>query len=94
MALLAIVAVLGGDFSRQGYGRRIGLATGAAALILVVQLGLQSAAADDPALNFVQWLVPLGVIGGLSWAYFRRGRHIGRRPPREGLPMTRREALA
>jgi lipopolysaccharide export system permease protein len=94
MALLAIVAVLGGDFSRQGYGRRIGLATGAAALILVVQLGLQSAAADDPALNIVQWLVPLGVIGGLSWAYFRRGRHIGRRPPREGLPITRREALA
>ncbi|MFN7180626.1 LptF/LptG family permease [Hyphomonas sp.] len=94
MALLAIVSVLGGDFSRQGYGRRIGLATGAAALILVVQLGLQSAAADDPALNIVQWLVPLGVIGGLSWAYFRRGRHIGRRPPREGLPMTRQEALA
>lgn len=94
MALLAIVAVLGGDFSRQGYGRRIGLATGAAALVLVVQLGLQSAAADDPALNIVQWIVPLGMIGGLSWAYFRRGRHIGRQPPREGLPLTRREALA
>lgn len=94
MAMLAVVAVLGGDFNRQGYGRRIGLATGAAALVLVVQLGLQSAAADDPALNAVQWIVPLGMIGGLSWAYFRRGRHIGRRPPREGLPLTRREALA
>ncbi|HRJ02425.1 MAG TPA: LptF/LptG family permease, partial [Hyphomonas sp.] len=94
MAMLAVVAVLGGDFNRQGYGRRIGLATGAAALVLVVQLALQSAAADDPALNVVQWIVPLSVIGILSWTYFRRGRHIGRRPPREGLPMTRREALA
>lgn len=94
MAMLAVVAVLGGDFNRQGYGRRIGLATGAAALVLVVQLALQSAAADDPALNVVQWIVPLSVIGILSWTYFRRGRHIGRRPLREGLPMTRREALA
>lgn len=94
MAMLAIVAVLGGDFNRQGYGRRIGLATGAAAVVLVVQLALQSAAADDPALNVVQWVVPLGMIWVLSWVYFGRGRNIGRRPPREGLPVNRREAPA
>jgi lipopolysaccharide export system permease protein len=94
MAMLAIVAVLGGDFNRQGYGRRIGLATAAAALVLVVQLAVQSAAADDPAMNVAQWAVPLGMIWILSWVYFRRGRHIGRRPPREGLLLSRREAPA
>lgn len=95
MALLAILAILGGDFSRQGYGRRIGYATGAAALVLVVQLALQSAAADDPVLNIAQWAVPLGVISALSWIYFRRGRHIGGRPtPGDSLLDSRREALA
>jgi lipopolysaccharide export system permease protein len=94
MALLAIVAVLGGDFNRQGYSRRIGIATGAATLVLVIQLGVQSAAADDPALNSVQWIVPVGTITGLSWVYFRRGRHIGRRHPREPLALTGREAHA
>lgn len=89
MALLAIVAVLGGDFSRQGYGRRISLASGGAAAILVVQLALQSAAADDPALNLAQWALPLAVIAGLSWAYFGRGRHIGPEQRRPGVVMTR-----
>ena len=94
MALLAIVAVLGGDFSRQGYGRRIGYATGGAALVLVVQLALQSASADDPALNIAQWVAPVGVIGGLSWVYFGRGRHIGMRQRARGLPMVRPGAAA
>jgi len=95
MALLAIVAVLGGDFSRQGYSRRIGIASGAAAVMLVVQLALQSAAADDPALNIAQWAIPLLAILALSWIYFGRGRHIGRQgPPRDSLLTARREALA
>ncbi len=95
MALLAIVAVLGGDFSRQGYSRRIGIASGGAAVFLVVQLALQSAAADDPALNIAQWAIPLSAIGGLSWFYFRRGRHIGKQgPPRDSLLTARQGALA
>lgn len=95
MALLAIVAVLGGDFSRQGYSRRIGIATGGAALVLVVQLALQSEAANDPAINIAQWAVPLLVIGVLSWIYFRRGRHIGKRaPPASGVLISRDEAVA
>ncbi|MFN3912042.1 LptF/LptG family permease [Hyphomonas sp.] len=95
MALLAILAILGGDFSRQGYGRRIGYATGAASVVLVVQLALQSAAADDPSLNVVQWVVPLSLIGVLSWIYFRRGRHIGARAaPGSSLLDSRREAMA
>ncbi|PKP82337.1 MAG: permease [Alphaproteobacteria bacterium HGW-Alphaproteobacteria-18] len=80
MALLAIFAVLGGDFSRQGYGKRIGLATGGAILVLVVHLALQSAAGADPELNVALWIVPLLVGGVLGWIYFGRGARIGRKP--------------
>lgn len=78
MAMLAIVAVLGGDFSRKGYTRRISWAAGAAIGILIVQLVVQSASADDPALNAVQWIVPLGVLSALGYVYFSKGRHSSR----------------
>ena len=67
MAMIAVFAVLGGDFSRKGYGKRIALAGAGAILVLIVQLALQSSAADDPALNILQWLLPVGVLGGLSY---------------------------
>lgn len=95
MAMLAILAVLGGDFSRQGYGQRIAIASAAAAIILVVQLALQSAAGGDPGLNIAQWALPLGALGGLGWVYFGRGRQIGKRPPPRGNMLAdRQEALA
>ena len=78
MTLLAIVAVLGGDFSRKGYSKRIAWATGGAIGVLIVQLVLQSASANDPALNILQWLAPLSVAGTLSYIYFGRGRHLGK----------------
>lgn len=94
MALLAIFAVLGGDFSRQGYSKRIGIATGGAIFLLVVHLALQSAAADDPALNIALWAVPIlaGIV--LSWIYFGRGARIGRKqkaapPPSGYIPGVR-----
>ncbi|MDX1294584.1 MAG: LptF/LptG family permease [Hyphomonas sp.] len=85
MTLLAIFAVLAGDFSRKGYTQRIAWATAGAIGVLIVQLVLQSAAANDPALNLLQWLAPLSVIGVLSYIYFARGRRLGRidRPPLE-----------
>lgn len=78
MALLAIFAVLGGDFSRKGYSKRIGLATAGAIGVLIVQLILQSAAAGNPALNALQWFAPISIIVLLSYIYFSRGRHLGR----------------
>jgi lipopolysaccharide export system permease protein len=77
MAMLAVFAVLGGDFSRKGYGKRIALAAAGAIMVLIVQLALQSAAADDPALNILQWLLPIIVCGILAYIYFHRGRNIG-----------------
>lgn len=82
MALLAIVAVLGGDFSRQGYSKRIAFASAAAIVILVFHLALQSAAAADPFLNIALWGLPLSAGAMLAWIYFSRGAQIGRRRPR------------
>jgi lipopolysaccharide export system permease protein len=81
MAMIAVFAVLGGDFSRKGYGKRIAIASAGAITVLIVQLALQSAAAGDPALNTLQWLLPVSVIGGLGYIYFHRGRKIGRVEP-------------
>lgn len=78
MSLLAIVAVLGGDFSRKGYSKRIAYAAAGATVFLILQLIAQSAAADDPALNILQWLIPISTIGILSYIYFSRGRHLGK----------------
>ena len=76
MAMLAILAVIGGNFSRRGYGRRIFLASASAIILIIIQLSVQSASASDRALNPVQWLVPLSAIGGLSYVLFWRGRRL------------------
>ena len=95
MAMIAIVAVLGGDFSRKGYGRRISWATGAAIAALIVQLALQSASSDDPRLNAAQWGVPILTILALSYVYFSiggGGRVVERRE--FSLPPTQDGAQA
>ncbi len=91
MAMLALFAILGGDFSRKGYSKRIMIAGGSAVGIVIVQLSLQSAAADDSALNAALWVWPLLILSVLGYIYFARGRRIGRvdRPP---LSLTRRGA--
>jgi len=80
MAMIAVMSVIGGDFSRRGYSRRIAIATAGALGLVIVQLSVQSAAASDPALNIAQWGVPLGVIGVVGWLSFMRGRNL--KPPR------------
>jgi lipopolysaccharide export system permease protein len=78
MALIAVIAVLGGDFSRKGYSKRIGVASAAAITVLIVQLAAQSAAAGDPVMNALQWFLPISVTAGLSYVYFSRGRRLGK----------------
>jgi len=88
MALIAVIAVLGGDFSRKGYSKRIGVASAAAITVLIVQLAAQSAAAGDPVMNVLQWVLPISVTAGLSYIYFSRGRRLGKleRPGIDRLP--------
>lgn len=72
MAMIALSAVLGGDFSRRGYGRRITIAVGGAILLLAVQLAVQAAAVDDPALNPAQYALPVIVFLALMLRHLRR----------------------
>ena len=62
LAMVALVGVLMGDFSRRGYGRRIMWASIIALVIRLAALVTQAAAADDPQLNPVQYALPLAVI--------------------------------
>jgi len=62
LAFVALAGVLVGEFRRGGYGRRIAIASGIALFIRLLSLGLQSAGADDPELNVLQYAMPLLVI--------------------------------
>lgn len=62
LAMVALVGVLMGDFSRRGYGRRIMWASIIALVIRLAALITQAAAADEPQLNAVQYALPIAVI--------------------------------
>ncbi|MBY0563261.1 MAG: LptF/LptG family permease [Hyphomonadaceae bacterium] len=62
MAMIGICGVLLGEFSRQGYGRRIVVASVWALLLRLLSLAAGAAAVEDPSLNAVQYAVPIGAI--------------------------------
>lgn len=62
LAMVALAGVLVGEFSRQGYGRRIMIAAACALVVRLLALAGQTAAADDPDLNPIQYAIPLVVI--------------------------------
>ncbi|MEZ5956987.1 MAG: LptF/LptG family permease [Hyphomonadaceae bacterium] len=62
LALVALVGVLMGEFSRRGYGKRIMWAAIIALVIRLAALMTQAAAADQPELNPLQYALPLAVI--------------------------------
>jgi lipopolysaccharide export system permease protein len=80
---LALFAVIGGSFSRLGYGARIGAAAFAALLVRVAGLVAQSAASASPALNLLQYAAPLGATAlalGLLFAGRRQAAARRRQP--------------
>jgi lipopolysaccharide export system permease protein len=85
MAMLAIYAVLGGDFSRRGYAKRIAVASGAALMLRLAAFGAVSAGRDEPALNILQYLLPVFVIALISFFYLVQPmlarRRVARRNP-------------
>jgi lipopolysaccharide export system permease protein len=56
---LALWAVLGGSFSRLGYGRRVARAALIAAVVRIVGFGVQAARTGAVPLNVLQYLTPL-----------------------------------
>jgi lipopolysaccharide export system permease protein len=59
---LALMAVLGGSYSRQGYGRRIGWASVGLIVMLLAFSGILPAAAKQPSLGAILYILPLAVL--------------------------------
>ena len=84
MALIALTGVLMGEFSRRGYGERM-LAAAACALVLrLAALAIQAEAIAQPALNILQYALP---IGAMLIAGAMLGGKRARKPRRELGPM-------
>ena len=79
MVCLALAAVLGGSFSRLGYGRRIIIAAAAAAAIRIIGVGVQAVCDDNVWFNLLQYLTPAApAIWALSIVLARRKRRGAR----------------
>lgn len=66
-AFLGIFAVFGTSYSRRGYLRQILRASAWLLVLLLFQAGGQTAFVKNENLNFIQYLIPLGVIFYVSW---------------------------
>jgi lipopolysaccharide export system permease protein len=62
LAMIAMTGVLVGEFSRQGYARRIMIASVVALVVRLAALGITPAAEENPDLNVLQYLFPIAVI--------------------------------
>ena len=70
LVTLALSAVLGGGFSRLGYGKRIMVASGLAAITRIAGVGMQAVADDNVWLNLLQYAAPMAAIAwGLSQVF-------------------------
>lgn len=86
---LALVGVIGGSFNRTGYGRRIATVAAVALVVRVVGFAVQSAAADEPWLNVLQYVVPLGAAFVAFRILFRQKvrRYVPLASDLDSLPM-------
>jgi lipopolysaccharide export system permease protein len=87
LALIALAAILGGQYSRTGYARRIAVAAALAMVVRLVGFAVQSACTDNIWLNPLQYAVPLISIYLAGQALLRdekpARRRRKRRPPPE-----------
>src|ERR1700761_562792 len=83
LVALALSAVLGGGFSRLGYGKRILTAIAVAAVTRIAGFGVQTVADDQGWLNALQYAVPLPAIAwGLGRVFHRPAK------PRPAPPVA------
>ena len=83
---LALAGVIGGSFSRTGYGRRIAIVSGCAVVLRIVGFGAQAACDAAPALNVLQYAIPLIP----TWLAFRQ---IFRQKVAHFTPLTSVDTL-
>jgi lipopolysaccharide export system permease protein len=83
---LALAAIIGGGFSRLGYGRRIAIMGAVAAGVRLIGFQVQAACEDSAWLNALQYVVPLATTWIALAVVFRQrvSRYIDitRRPAR------------
>jgi lipopolysaccharide export system permease protein len=87
---MALAAVIGGPFSRLGYGPRIALVAGAALVTRTLGFAAQGAAGQAPDLNVVQYLTPLAATAVSALILFgprRRRRGQSPAPLRAERPL-------
>lgn len=87
---MALAAVIGGPFSRMGYGKRIAAVGAAAGVVRIIGFGVQAACEDAPLLNIVQYLVPLAALGwGFSQIFRQKvSRRRAAKLSRQATVMT------
>jgi lipopolysaccharide export system permease protein len=72
---MALSAIIGGGFSRLGYGRRIAVTCAAAAIVRILGFVVQAACEDNAWLNLLQYAVPLAAMAiALRGVFARRAR--------------------
>ena len=69
---MALSAIIGGVFSRLGYGRRIAITSAAAAGVRILGFVVQAGCESEPWLNVLQFVIPLAATGIALSAVFRR----------------------
>ena len=62
LAMIALAALITGDFNRRGYGSRLGRAAALALFVRLIALAIQSASRETPALNALQYALPIAVV--------------------------------
>ncbi|CAN5867821.1 LPS export ABC transporter permease LptF [soil metagenome] len=58
----ALLAIIGGGFSRLGYGRRIATVGALAVAVRILGFVIQAGSESEPWLNILQYVVPLGAM--------------------------------
>jgi lipopolysaccharide export system permease protein len=78
----ALLAVIGGGFSRMGYGRRIAIAAVSALLVRLAGVTVEAICENTPALNALQYVAPL-----LPGWYAARALFRGPRAVTDSAPL-------
>lgn len=79
LAMIAAAAFMAGTHSRLGNTRKVIIAVGIALTVRLAGFAAQSAAADDPVFNHVQYAIPvLAIIGAVMLIWWRRGQPRGK----------------
>lgn len=74
LVLLALSFLARGDHQKMGYGRKIAIAAALGFTIRLSGFAIASAAEDNPALNIVQYFVPLSVSIMCIWYLLNKRR--------------------